>query len=1119
MIILSIAVVLLSAAPATAQNVQGRESLTKKAPTRFDVSRPLREIVPVRPARGPNRLVPEYEPPRGTYNRYIDVPERMAPAAPHVVQSWQGEGLMPTPNTNFEGVGNGISGYTVQVAPPDTQGDVGPNYYVQWVNLDFAVFDKTTGTIVYGPAAGNSIWSGFGGLCETRNDGDPIAKYDQLADRWVMTQFAIDQSNDEYAQCIAISQTDDPMGAWYRYSYSFSDLNDYPKLAVWPDGYYITYNMFRKIGNSYIYVGAMACAYDRAAMLTGSPTPDALCSAPNRNYFSYLPSDLDGFTSPPTGADNYVMALGDDQLLFWTLDVDWTTPGGTFSGPTAMNVAPFTQECVGYSRHACIPQEGTTVKLESLGDRAMFRLPYRNFGDHESLVLSHSIDTGSEISGIRWYEIRDPGGTPTIYQSGTYAPDSHYRWMGSMAMDRVGNMAVGYSVSDSSMNPSIWYTGRLVTDPLNQLPQTEAVIQNGTGSQTTWSQGDLQRWGDYSSMSVDPNDDCTFWYTQEYLVTDGSFNWHTRIASFVFPSCVCTAPAPDNFSAVASDNNAILLDWDDAIGATEYRVYRSMTSGSGFSLLSTVTPPTTTYTDADVHGGLTYYYVVTNYDGALECESVESGEASATATGACELPPSFTGITTAAQSGCTIDLTWSAATPTCSGPVSYSVYRSTTSGFTPSPANRIGTALGTTDYTDSSGLSPGTTYYFIVRATDDSNGKEDTNTVEVSASINASPMWSEDFENGSAGWSGTGLWHAVTSTNCVSPPATSGVNAWYYGQDSSCNYATGGRTTGTLTSPTIANVTSSSELSFSYWRVVELYPGAYDITEVEVSYNGGSSWTRVWYRDSNDASTASWLSSGAIGLSPPVSPSEMLVRFTFDSNDALSNDYTGWLIDDVQVTNLAGEGCPITPSDVAHLTARATSGEVMLEWMNPSGAFASTRICRDDAAYPTDPETCTVVANEPGNPVEYDSYTDSTVSNGTKYYYTAFANNGSDVFSGGRSVSARPFNTAGSVKWAYTTGASALAPSGIISGDRCLMASNDRVLHGISAGTGGGTWPSGWVPAAMNAPAQGRPTVVDFLTPTVPDASGASKVAFVREQGGLRRFAGWACLRFRRRIR
>ena len=1101
-VLLSIAVAVLLAGAATAQNNHGDGTrVTVRRPVHFDVSPPLRDILPV-PAPRKQKLPPEHELPA-----WINQPPRGAArgrSGPHVDQTWPGTLAMPSPIMSFEGVGTGFplqdppgGTYSPSWSPPDTNGDVGLNYYVQWINLAYAVFDKSTGSRVYGAINGNTIWSGFGGRCETDNSGDPIVQYDQLANRWVLTQFAVSAS--PYYQCVAVSTTSNPLGAYYRYAYSYgSNMNDYPKMGVWPDGYYITYNMF---SNGATWAGGEVCAFDRVKMIAGDPAATQQCFGPYSAYGGWLPADLDGSTSPPAGAPNYVLEFGSNNLQLWKFHVDWNTPANsTFTGPTTISVDSFSQACGG---GACIPQKGTTNQLDTLADRLMYRLAYRNFGTHESLVVNHSVSGSAASSAIRWYELRDPNGTPTIYQSGTYEPDSTSRWMGSIAMDHMGNIAVGYSASDASTYPSIWYAGRLVSDPPGTLPQAETVLLNGTGSQTTGT----TRWGDYSSLSIDPSDDCTFWYTNEYHASNGTTNWHTWIGSFKYPSCsVCSATAPTGFTAAASGNNAIQLSWSAATGATEYRVYRSTTSGGPYTQVGTATAPATSYLDTNLQGGVTYYYVVTNYDGSQSCESSYSSEASATANGPCDLAPTFAGISSATANGCAIDLAWSAATANCGGPVSYSVYRSTTTGFTPALSNRIAAGLSGTTYTDGNGIAVGTTYYYKVRASDESNGQEDSNTVEASAATSSTGTWSEDFESGSTGWSGTGLWHSVTSSSCVTPPAASGTTAWYYGQDSSCDYDTGSQTTGVLTSPTISNVTSTSELSFSYWRVVESYSGAYDITKVEVSYDSGSTWTQVWYLDSSNASSAGWNSSGAIALSPPSSPSSLLVRFTFDSVDALNNTYTGWLIDDIQITNLSGGGCSSTPSDVAYLTARSTSGQVKLEWVNPSGTYGSTRICRDTAGYPSDPTACaTLVADVAGTAGAYDTYTDSTVTNANKYYYTAFVNNGSGVYSDGKNAWAYPFATTGKVKWSYSSAASALAPTGVRPGPigtgGTWAVSNDRMLHGMNPTSAGGDWPRtapySWAPMAMNGPAQARPPVV----PTTA-VSGANQVIFLGSEDG-----------------
>jgi hypothetical protein len=442
----------------------------------------------------------------------------------------------PTFGSGIDGVGKGFTGpqgsFTVNSAPPDTNGAVGATQYVQIVNSSFAVFDKTTKAVVYGPVGTNTLWSGFGGPCEADNDGDAVANYDKAAGRWVISQFAVTAA--PYFQCVAISQTSDATGGYYRYAFSYGSVfPDYPKIGIWPDGYYIAFNMFT--GNTFS--GAKLCAYDRSKMLTGAAATQQ-CFQLSSSFGGVLPSDVDGTTAPPAGSPNYLVNFGASKLNLWKFHTDWTTPANTtLTGPTAIPVAAFTAACSGGT---CIPQPGVRQQLDSLADRLMYRFAYRNFtgtGAHEALVVTHSVKVGTNkknpYTGIRWYEIRSPGTTPVVFQQSTYAPDTNYRWMGSAAMDKQGNLAVGYSVSSSSVYPAIRYTGRLVTDTLNTL-QTEVSIVEGSGAQ---SGSNLARWGDYSAMSVDPVDDCTFWYTNEYLKTTGAFNWSTRIASVKFTGC------------------------------------------------------------------------------------------------------------------------------------------------------------------------------------------------------------------------------------------------------------------------------------------------------------------------------------------------------------------------------------------------------------------------------------------------------------------------------------------------------------------------------------------------------------------------------------------------------
>jgi subtilisin-like proprotein convertase family protein len=512
----------------------------------WDVSPPLRDMKVIPPSYEWLEQNPTPEPKRW---RGPSDPKASGPDA--ALQRRVSPLVNAVPGLSFDGVGIGLGSYSPNVAPPDTTGDIGTTQYVQWVNLAFAVFNKTTGALVFGPANGNTLWQGFGGRCETDNSGDPIVMFDQVAQRWVMTQFAVSAS--PYMQCIAVSTSADATGTYRRFSYAYgTDFNDYPKLGVWPDAYYVTYNIF---ANASSFAGSKVCAFDRNAMLSVSGVPAAQqCFQTSTTYGGLLPADWDGQNAPPAGAPNPVMAfddIGNDGLNLWKFHVDFATPGNaTFTGPAKINVTPFTPICASASRGACVPQAGTSTVLESLADRLMNRLQYRNFGDHESLVVTHAVVATGSAGGIRWYEIRDPNGTPTVFQQSTYSPDSTWRWMSSMAMDKLGNMMTGYSASSSSVIPSVRVSGRLVSDPLNTL-QAETPTFAGTGSQT----GTLQRWGDYSNMTVDPVDDCTFWFTTEYIKASGSFNWSTRIASYQFPTCTGSAALAAADASIAEGNS------------------------------------------------------------------------------------------------------------------------------------------------------------------------------------------------------------------------------------------------------------------------------------------------------------------------------------------------------------------------------------------------------------------------------------------------------------------------------------------------------------------------------------------------------------------------------------
>src|SRR5215472_4442692 len=442
----------------------------------------------------------------------------------------------------WEGLGEGYPGFTVSAVPPDTNMAVGPNHIVQWVNNAFVVFDKQ-GHQLQTPVDDGTFW-GINSTCyQGGGFSDPVIQYDRAADRWIVAEVAIPLLPGffgQYAQCFAVSKTADPSfvsdvngnnTSYNIWAYGFgSNVNDYDKIAVWPDGYYVTWNIFQ---NGATFIRPEACAWNRNDMIQGVAAPRFVCFQLSTAHASLLASDLDGATAPPAGSPNYLMEIDptSSALNLFQFHVDFVTPSNsTFTGPIVVSgVAPFTAPCP--TTQDCLPQPGTTQLLDALGDRLMYRLAYHNYGDHESIVANHTVLTAAGNTGVRWYEVRNPAAAPAVYQQGTFAPDTDNRWMASIAMDRSGNIGLGYSIASAATYPSIRYTGWEVGNTLGAL-QAETSLVAGGGSQTG-----VNRWGDYSAMRIDPSDDCTFWYTQEYYATTQAGNWYTRIGSFKFSAC------------------------------------------------------------------------------------------------------------------------------------------------------------------------------------------------------------------------------------------------------------------------------------------------------------------------------------------------------------------------------------------------------------------------------------------------------------------------------------------------------------------------------------------------------------------------------------------------------
>ncbi len=549
--------------------------------------------------------------------------------------------------TNFDGANNGDNSGLIM--PPDTDGDVGPNHYFQAVNNVSEIFDKS-GNTIWGPQNTSVFWDGFNGAWTGTNDGDPIVLYDEQADRWLVSQFAVNTSDGSQWILIAVSTTPDPTGSYARYAYEFDQMPDYPKFGIWHDGYYMSVNRFTNT-----YEGVSACAFDRNAMLAGNPnaTMAQIDRSPGMEY-SLLPADCDG--SFPAASEKALFVYDTDDDTYWDLDrlkitefnVNWSNPSSSsLTEIASFNVTPFNS-----SFNDGISQpEGS--KLSAVNDRMMFRANYRDFGTHKSIVVSRTVNTGGDVAAIRWYELRKTTGDWFVYQEGTYNPgDGNSRWMPSIAINAAGDIALGYSVSGPSTHPSIRVTGRYADDPLNIMTITETSIYEGTESQSGGN-----RWGDYSMMSVDENDD--FWYTSEY--SNGGWNWATRIAEFRFPT-PCTPPTTQasNFSATDIQDNQMTLNWtrgngdevivvarkSDAVNplpgsGTVYTANSIFGSGdeigSGNFVVYKGTGTSVTLTNLE--SGSMYHYAILEYFTADNCYNLSALTGNALTTGEASCTP------------------------------------------------------------------------------------------------------------------------------------------------------------------------------------------------------------------------------------------------------------------------------------------------------------------------------------------------------------------------------------------------------------------------------------------------------------------------------------------------
>ncbi len=868
------------------------ETVFAVSASRFDISPPLLDmaagaisVVAEEEEQEPsNPQLPNWRIPRS------NVPD---PVVQPVVSSFEyrsSSGFTPAaPSTGFNFTGIGISGGS----PSDSNGSVGNNQYVETVNTRYQVWSLNratkVATSVLGPTNINTLWSGFGGPCETQNSGDPIVLYDKIANRWLISQFTTTLSSGSYYQCVAVSTTANAIGSYARWAYVVPSgrFGDYPHFGVWSDAYYMMGHAFASTSGGYI--AAMFAALDRKKMLEGDPTAtwQVIFDA---NEGGHMPADVDGFTPPPQNAPGIFLSLHPSGMFIYRMKVDFEMPANTVRTKQAtVPVAASTAACGGGS---CLPQPGTTAVLDSLADRLMFRVAYRNFVDHESLVVSHSVDPSvpGVVSGVRWYDFRLSGtpdavcsSYPCVYQQGTVAdvPNGRSRWMSSIAMDSAENILVGYSTTGKTAgtdSQSLRYTGRSKNDPLGTMTAPEAIIATGTRNNTSNS-----RWGDYSSMSVDPFDDCTFWYVAQYIPTSTSL-WGTKIASAAFPAgsgagqCLpttCTSrpvSAPTIGTATVPGDNQITVSWTgiapqpggyaieraDGVCGSE-GLYRPLGATSGAA---------NSFTDTTVSGGLDYSYrVIAATDAAGKCQApIVSGCVSATATGTCSLKPSFAGAAHAVssqQSFCGVLVDWAPAVSSCplTPDVRYNIFRGTVPDFVPSIANRVATcAVGPSSYLDAATLTSGASYYYVVRAEDVSQGNggecgggnEESNSVVVSGTA-----YGPGTEVSPGTWTdGGGDGSAFLRLN-VAGPGDTNDQVWRYvktADDAGANHTPGGAYAYRNAGPAASNTYSpnvcaemqappltagATAVNLNYWErhQIEYH---WDAIAVEYSVNGGA---------------------------------------------------------------------------------------------------------------------------------------------------------------------------------------------------------------------------------------------------------------------------------------
>ena len=834
------------------------------AEVRHDTSRPLRELL--LNIRTPDTPVEIHE----VGNIFLtmddqwktDVELSLEPSSANVQRSIRAVTANPVVDSSFEGMSN-----TTGVLPPDTNGDVGLTQYIQYINTGWSVFDKATGAELSGPNAGNSFWAGFGGICESSNSGDPIVLYDELADRWMFSQFT---TSAEPAQCFAVSTTSDPLGPYHRYEFPFTPFNDYPHIGVWSDqggaqsSYVFVTHDFDFSVDPPQFVGASFVAVDRNSMIAGNAAEMVRFSG--INAYGAQPPHLEGLTLPTSGtcAPFVHMRSQRDGYRFWDFCVDWNTPANTTLSAELVLLSDSYSQAVG-----SIPQPGTSEELDSFASNTMYRASVRSFGEggyfENAMTINHVTNVGNNIAGIRWLIINIPnqreaiskGGfeddelllsTLSIIDQGNYSPDSEHRWMGSISMDKDGGLGLGYSVGSEVRSPEIRLTGRKFSDPTGQLSAEVDCTIGATGSQTST----FDRWGDYSSMSIDPVDHCTFWFTTEYLATTSTANWTTRICSFHMPDCgqgsfkvmaledqkvtMCAATDPDpRWRLDVMSTGAYNADITLSVLGLPAPAVASFTKSviSEFPSASTIT---LTNVSSLAHGD--YNFDVQSIGGiGTQLEQLTLGVSQNLPSVPVALSPANNSIDNSVKPHLTWDALGSAST--------YIVEISTDSGF-----NTIieSAEVTQTDYYVHQVLAASTDYYWRLTAKNYCGVGVSSPVFSFTTGIpgtcpggtTENLAFADDMESGENGWTHSGIGDTWQQQAASANDGLTGM-VWFAEDINviSDQY---------LVSPAISIPAGQQPATlsyFTYYNIEDAESGCWDGGLLEISTDGGSSWLQL----------------------------------------------------------------------------------------------------------------------------------------------------------------------------------------------------------------------------------------------------------------------------------